>query len=110
MSDCTPRAHLSRDCGVHTTLAVAVGAQPVLFVMHLEDSSQWICTASATESFDHVASFGKLLDRDATLAELADLPPGWCASRLSLEHAWSRSSTLDGASAFGDRSVFDRCA
>lgn len=110
MSDCTPHDHLSRDCAVHTTLAVASGAQPVLFVMHLDESSQWLCIASPTDSFDHMARFGKLLDRDATLAELADLPPGWCASRLSLDHPWVRSATIDRSSACGDRRVLGRCA
>lgn len=40
-----------------------------------------------------VVSLREILERDETLAELSDLPPGWHAWRESPDSAWQRQET-----------------
>jgi hypothetical protein len=74
-----------------TTRQVLEGA-PILLVTHDADDGSWqfLCGTTDDPLDARVVGLGRMYQRDATLAELADLPEGWRASRASPESAWER--------------------
>jgi hypothetical protein len=64
-----------------TTRQVLEG-HPILRVVHYEDDHSWAFTCGTTddESDGRVASMKSIVQRDESLKEIADLPPGWKAS------------------------------
>jgi hypothetical protein len=63
-----------------------------LVAIHYSDDDSWAFLSG--EPFDpkraKLISMGSALERDATLREVADLPPGWVAERSKVGAKWKR--------------------
>jgi len=81
-----------RNLAVVTVDRVIAGGNPVLYVSHDEDDGGWqfLDEAVVADSNARIASLGQLVDSDSTLAELADLPEGFVASRITKGDGWIR--------------------
>jgi hypothetical protein len=77
---------------VFTTRPVIDDGMPILYVSHDDDGAwQFLCgTTNATEDCLLVL-LANVLKRDPSVAELFDLPPGWCAERESQMDSWHQS-------------------
>ena len=77
-----------------TTRQVLDGA-PILLVTHGAEDGAWqfLCGTTDDPADARVVGLGQMCKRDATLAELADLPEGWRASRVSAGLPWQRGPT-----------------
>jgi hypothetical protein len=66
----------------------------VAYVTHDEDDGAWQFHVRRSTGTDerHAAlvSLQSVVSRDPTVAELADLPPGWCAFRTAKNAPWQR--------------------
>lgn len=64
---------------------------PVLLVAHDRGGDwQFLCGTTNRTEDAQVVSLGCILERDHTLAEVADLPEGWRAYRRAMGAAWQR--------------------
>lgn len=79
-----------RDLAVITVRQVLDGSQPVLYVYHDADDGGWqFLTGLTVETSDaKVVSLGSMVLRDPSLAQIADLPEGYVATRSSLGAPW----------------------
>jgi hypothetical protein len=78
---------------VFTTKSVIFGRQPVFLVTHNEKDGAWqfLPRGGARDVKDGaIVLLREMIERDATLAELADLPVGWRAWRKSPDSPWLR--------------------
>jgi hypothetical protein len=78
-----------------TTRRVLEDHAPILLVIHYNDDHSWafLCgTTNATED-GRVIGMGEAFALDSTLREVADLKPGWEASRKSIGGAWTRQES-----------------
>jgi hypothetical protein len=67
--------------------------KPILFVTHDEGDSGWQFLDGkpiAGMEDARIVSLKSMLIWDPTIAQLADLPMGWSASRKSTQEPWSR--------------------
>ncbi len=76
---------------VLTTRHILAGL-PVLLVSHDLDDGAWqfLTDELVVPADGRVVGLGQMIERDASLAELADLPAGWQARRERLGAAWVR--------------------
>lgn len=81
-----------------TTRQVLEG-QPILSVVHYEDDHSWAFTCGTTddEADGRVVLMKTILQQDATLTQIADLPPGWHAWRESPTGRWHREVCTNDA-------------
>ncbi len=80
-----------------TTRQVIEDGLPILTVVHYSDDHSWafLCgTSNATED-GRVIGMGTAMKLDPTLASIADLPPGYSASRSAVGQAWTRQQDKD---------------
>lgn len=65
---------------------------PVLRVTHEEEDHSWSFTCGTTNDPADavVVGLGRVIKLDPALEELADLPPGWSASRKDKSSPWTR--------------------
>lgn len=76
---------------VITLSRITDGSHSILYVVHDEDGDwQFLDGADVTEEDAAMASIKNVIDRDPTIRELADLPPGWAAERDAVGDAWRR--------------------
>ena len=70
---------------------------PVLYVSHDADDGGWqfLDGNTVTMADCAIVGLGEMIKRDATLAQLADLPEGWVATRDSTDHPWHRKPQPD---------------
>lgn len=70
-----------------------VAARAILYVSHdLEDEGWQFLDGEPASTHDAaVVGMGEMLALDPTLREIADLPPGWIATRERAGSAWRRS-------------------
>jgi hypothetical protein len=76
-----------------TTRQVIHEGRPILLVKHEEDGeAAWqFLTGGPVQFADMmVVALGEMVKREATLTELADLPPGWRARRSAVGEPWQR--------------------
>jgi hypothetical protein len=68
-------------------------AHPILRVTHDEGDGAWqfLCGGLHEVSDGRLVCLGCILESDATLRGLGDLPVGWCADRESVDSPWERS-------------------
>ncbi len=79
-----------------TTKFVINGSRPVLEVYHDHDGDwQFLCGTTLNEADLKLVCMGCILERDSTIAELAQLLPGWRATRASVDHAWHQEAYED---------------
>jgi hypothetical protein len=75
------------------TCRSVVDGAPVLVVAHYGDDHSWAFLDG--ETFDPgstlVVAMKTVLDRHPTLTEIADLPPGWTATRPAADQPWTRA-------------------
>ncbi len=83
-----------RNLAVITVARVVAGDSPVLHVSHDQDDGGWqFLDGSAFAEIDaRVVGLGRMVDNDPTLAELADLPEGFVATRDCAGGKWLRKS------------------
>ena len=69
-----------------------MNGKPVLTVAHYEDDHSWaFLDGSLFDPADAlVVAMSEVIDRHADLAEVADLPTGWSATRVAKGQPWSR--------------------
>lgn len=81
---------------VFTTRQILEGRQPVVEVYHDHDGDwQFLCGTTLERVDIRLVCMGCLFERDPTLAALADLPTGWCATRANLQGEWRREAFED---------------
>ncbi|WP_462116545.1 hypothetical protein [Lysobacter xanthus] len=76
-----------------TSSKVALANAPVLVVVH-DHEGEWQFLHGELSDEDEcvTVSLGGAVDRDPTLAELAEMPSGWFACRESVGAPWSREA------------------
>lgn len=80
-----------------TTRHVMDGSLPVLEVFHDRDGEwQFLCGTTTEQADVKLVCMGCVLERDASLFELSDLPPGWCADRAAPGESWIRDVFPEG--------------
>ena len=65
---------------------------PILSVTHFSEEEDWAfsCGTSAATEDAMLVAMEEAYKRDPTIAEVADLPPGWRADRQVVGGPWSR--------------------
>lgn len=73
-----------------TTWQVIRGEAPVTVVIHYSEDHSWAFLGGAPFSFSDAAliTMAEAVGRDASLAEIADLQPGWVATRERVGGPW----------------------
>lgn len=82
-----------RNVAAITTRQVVHEGLPVLMVVHYADDHSWAFICGTTNESDDamLISMEQALSRDPSLASIADLPPGWTATRDTVESDWVRT-------------------
>jgi hypothetical protein len=81
--------------GVFTTRHVLAGA-PIRLVSHdLEGDWQFLCDCTTDTADGRLVCLQDIIRRDATVAEVADLPIGWWATRDTIGGPWARKPRPD---------------
>ena len=86
----------SPNVAVFTTKPVVRGGQPILYVTHDDDDDgawQFHTDGDALEEDAMLVALKTILALDPSIAELADLPYGWIATRASATSPWVRRSS-----------------
>lgn len=79
-----------------TTTHVLDGSRPVLEAYHDHDGDwQFMCGTTTASADAKLVCLGCMLERDASLFGLADLPAGWMAYRESPDLPWTREAYED---------------
>ena len=75
-----------------TVRQVLAGVAPILFVAHDADDGCWqfLSGETACEEDARVVALRRIWQLDPSISALADLPPGWEASRPSPDLPWRR--------------------
>lgn len=80
-----------------STKPVIQAGHPILLVSHDDDGIwQILCDTTTAEEDCLVVCLGCCFERDSSIAELADLPPGWLAQRERVGSAWFRRPASAG--------------
>jgi hypothetical protein len=81
-----------QNVAIFTTKHIAKNGRPILFVFHDADDGAWqFHSDDITRSEDMmILALSEIVEIDPTIAELADLPFGWKASRNSPLDSWKR--------------------
>ena len=84
-----PFLYQPRDAMITLKRIVFDGA-PILMVTHDTDGGyQFLDAQNCTEEEAAIVALEEILSLDPTLAEIACLPPGFCAGRKSPEDPWA---------------------
>ena len=80
------------DVAAITTKQVIEDGLPILHVVHYSDDYSWAFTCGTTDKTKdgRVVLMKEALNIDPTLAEVADLLPGWGAVRNHVGDKWKR--------------------
>jgi hypothetical protein len=80
-----------------TTVNVLDRRSPILLVTHDSDDGSWqfLCGSTNDPSDGRVVGLASIVELDATVTELADLPLGWRAWRDSPQLPWNREARGD---------------
>ena len=81
-----------RNCATLTVRQVLDGSEPILLVSHDEDDHGWqfIGISDASLADAKLVCLEEIVHHDPAVLEVADLPPGWLASRDRVGGAWTR--------------------
>jgi hypothetical protein len=78
-----------RNRAVFTTKGLLQTRQPVLRVFRDSDGDwQFLGAEEVNDSNCSIVGLGAIVDYDPSLAELARMPPGWCAYRRTTTDNW----------------------
>jgi hypothetical protein len=65
------------------------GQKPVREVYHDHDGDwQFLCGTTLDTNDLKLVCLGCMVETDPTIGELAEMPPGWCATRLAPGTEW----------------------
>ena len=80
-----------------TTAHVTARNAPILLVVHYAEDHSWAFLDGGAFSVKNgmVVSMRHIFDRDPSLRDVADLPPGWLAKRSHVGGQWERSRNPD---------------
>jgi hypothetical protein len=80
------------NCAVITLRSIVFEGAPILHVVHDADDHGWQFLGAECPSMSDAAVVGlqTIVTLDATVLEIADIPPGWHAWRPSASVQWSR--------------------
>ena len=80
-----------------TTRQVLEDGFPILRVVHYSDDEDWAFTCGTTyaDADARLIAMEEAMQIDPTIAEVADLPLGWGASRTHIGGKWSKSPVPD---------------
>jgi hypothetical protein len=84
----------SPDTAALTTRHVIEDGSPILCIVHYTDDHSWLfgCGTTSDTKDGRVISMREALRIDPSIAQIADLPPGWKAWRESATGEWHRST------------------
>lgn len=79
-----------QNCATLVSKSILAGRAPILLVCHDEDDHGWQFLDGVSEDIEDIAIVGlaHILDLDSTMADHANLPPGYQASRKSEMSEW----------------------
>ena len=79
-----------------TTRKVIEDGLPILTVVHYADDHSWafVCGTTNEDKDGRVIGMGTAVALDPTLLEIADLKPGWEASREAVGSEWTRQESI----------------
>jgi len=79
------------------TCRSVIGGKPVLIATHYEDDDSWgfLDGQPVDMAEAMVVAMSTVIDRHRDLDEIADLPPGWTATRDAVGEPWLRQPTDD---------------
>lgn len=82
---------------VITVRQIVRGGEPILLVSHDAEDGGWqfLTGGEFSVSDGMVVSLESVVRLDPSLAELADLPIGWRATRGAVGEAWERNPSSD---------------
>ena len=80
-----------------TVNSIVRQGRPILLVVHDEEDGGWqFMDGGPLDMKDALlVSLASMVKRDPTLAQLADLPPGWQATRESATGPWKREKVAE---------------
>ena len=80
------------NCATFVTRGLIEDGKPILFVFHDEDDHGWQFhdTLDPQEEDVRIVCLSHVLKLDPGMRALADLPPGWMASRQRVSDPWVR--------------------
>jgi hypothetical protein len=81
-----------RNCATLTMRQILDHTEPILVVSHDADDHAWQFIGSSDASLDdaRVVALEEMVPLDPTILEVADLPPGWQATREQVGGPWTR--------------------
>jgi len=81
-----------RNCATFTMRQVLDGSEPILLVSHDAEDHGWqfIGSSDASMADFKLVCLEEIVRLDATVLEVADLPPGWQAIRDHAGGEWTR--------------------
>jgi hypothetical protein len=84
-----------RNCASFTVRQVMQKEEPILVVSHAEEDHSWsfVGTSGFRMADAMLVGLEEVVNIDMTILELADLPPGWQATRESPGHPWILSES-----------------
>lgn len=84
-----------RNCATMTMRQVVDGKEPILAVYHDLDDHAWQFMGSSNANVEDgmLVALSSMLELDPTVREVADLKPGWRATRSAPGSPWKRSLT-----------------
>jgi len=79
---------------VFTTTHVIRAGRPILYVSHDAEDGAWQFHSgdACSEADATVVALEEIVELDSSIAGLANLPLGWCATRKSQGSAWKLSA------------------
>jgi hypothetical protein len=82
------------NCAVFTTTHVMRDGQPITHVFHNADDHAWQFHHAGEKAVSDamVVGLGSICRHDPTVIEVADLPPGWMATRSEVGGPWQRAT------------------
>jgi hypothetical protein len=85
-----------RNCAAFTLRQVMQKQEPILRVNHDAEDHGWQFFGSTGANIKDamIVSLEEVVQLDLSVLEIADLPPGWHATRESTMHSWIRSESL----------------
>ena len=82
-----------RNCAVISLREIVFEGKPILYLTHDKDDEGWqFLTREPVSKEDAVVvTLEEIVQLDPSILKLADLPPGWMATRQTASAAWERS-------------------
>jgi hypothetical protein len=85
-----------RNCAVITLRSIVFDGKPILHVTHDLDNHGWQFLGIEDADMDDAAvvSLAEIVQRDLSVLQVADLPPGWHAWRPNPAAPWRRDRNI----------------